>query len=84
MRILISNLSIYASERQLGELFSQYGQLSSVTIVYDKYTNRSRGMGYVEMNTYAGHEKAILRLNNTLFMNKKIQVSSAGRPGVAK
>lgn len=83
MRILISNLSTYANERQVRDLFSLHGEVSSVTIVYDKFSNRSRGFGYVEMAVHEAGEKAISKLNNTLFMDKKIQVGGVGHTGMA-
>lgn len=49
MRLFIGNLPFRATEDQLTDLFSQAGDVLSVTIVTDRETGRSRGFGFVEM-----------------------------------
>ncbi|MFM7388765.1 MAG: RNA recognition motif domain-containing protein, partial [Bacteroidota bacterium] len=45
----VSNLSFRLGEQELEDLFRQYGEVSSVKIIKDRETQRSRGFGFVEM-----------------------------------
>ena len=74
MKIFIGNLSTSADEAGLKNLFLTYGKVASATIVYDKYTHRSRGFGYVEMEEQSEALSAINRLNNTFFVKQSIVV----------
>jgi cold-inducible RNA-binding protein len=48
-RLFIGNLSYQATEKDLMELFSDYGVVESATIILDKETGKSRGFGFVTM-----------------------------------
>ena len=48
-RIYVGNLPYTANEDELRELFSQYGEVVSVSLVTDRETGRPRGFGFVEM-----------------------------------
>jgi len=56
-RIFVGNLPFSATETQLNELFSQHGEVTSVSIVKDKFTDRSRGFAFVEMTAADGKVK---------------------------
>ena len=49
MNIYVANISFRAGEQQLKELFEEFGEVSSVKIVTDRETGRSRGFGFIEM-----------------------------------
>ncbi|MBN2502199.1 MAG: RNA-binding protein, partial [Anaerolineales bacterium] len=49
MNIYVGNLSYTATDAELLEAFSAYGQVSSAVVVKDRETQRSRGFGFVEM-----------------------------------
>jgi RNA recognition motif-containing protein len=49
--IYVGNLSFKTTEEQLEGLFSQYGQVERVNVVQDRETGRSRGFGFVEMES---------------------------------
>ena len=49
MNIYVGNLSWNTDDRQINELFSQYGQVDSARVLTDRETGRSRGFGFVEM-----------------------------------
>ena len=74
MKIFIGNLSTSAGEAELKGLFQLHGKVSSATIVYDKYTHRSRGFGYIEMEEQSEALSAIAKLNNTFFVKQSIVV----------
>jgi RNA recognition motif-containing protein len=50
-RIFVGNLPFSATDDQLRQLFAPHGEVSSVSIVKDKFTDRSRGFAFVEMTS---------------------------------
>jgi RNA recognition motif-containing protein len=76
MRIFVGNLSYRTTEDQLADLFSQVGEVESVTIITDRDTGRSRGFGFVEMDSEAG-AKAIERFNGYELDGRAINVNEA-------
>ena len=74
MKVTVGNLSTYATEKDLKQLFSSFGNVTSVVITYDSYSHRSRGMAEVNMETQSGAEAAIQRLHNSVFMQKALIV----------
>jgi len=77
MNIYIANLSYSITDADLGDLFSEYGEVTSAKIIMDRETGRSRGFGFVEMPNDAEGEKAIEELNNAEYEGKVIAVSVA-------
>lgn len=49
-KIYVGNLSHQTTEQGLTELFAPFGDVHSVSIVRDRYTNEPRGFGFIEMN----------------------------------
>jgi RNA recognition motif-containing protein len=77
MNIYIGNLNWSTTEDELRGLFSQYGEVSSINIVNDKFTGRSKGFGFVEMPDNAGAQSAINSLNGQSFKDRNITVNEA-------
>jgi RNA recognition motif-containing protein len=77
MNIYVANIPFKASEDELKELFEQHGEVSSVKIILDKETNRSRGFGFVEMADDASAKQAINELNGYSFLGKDLVVNEA-------
>ena len=77
MNIYVSNLSFGTGETDLAKLFSSYGQVSSAKIMMDKYTNKSKGFGFVEMPDMAEGTKAIKELNGTMADGRSLRVDEA-------
>jgi len=75
MNIFIGNLNYRATEEGLNEIFSAYGEVSSVKLITDKYTGRARGFAFVEMPNDAEGKAAIDGLHETEFMERNIIVS---------
>ncbi len=73
----VSNLSFRLSEQELGDLFSQYGEVSSVKIIKDRDTGRSRGFGFVEMPNQEQARAAMDALANYEMGGRNINVSEA-------
>jgi RNA recognition motif-containing protein len=67
-RLFVGNLSYETMQKDLIEYFSQAGVVSSVDLMLDKFTGKSRGFAFVEMSTPAEALKAV-----ELFHNKDCQ-----------
>lgn len=77
MNIYISGLNFSTQEADLNDLFAEYGEISSVKIILDRETGRSRGFAFVEMPDDAAAQKAIDELNGAEFDHKTISVNVA-------
>lgn len=77
MNIYVSNLSFSVTDDGLKQLFSTYGEVSSAKVIVDKFTNRSKGFGFVEMPDDAAGEKAIQELNGTEVEGRSLNVNPA-------
>jgi RNA recognition motif-containing protein len=63
MNIFVGSLPFKIEESELKQYFEEYGEVSSVKIITDKYTGRSKGFAFVEMPDDASAQKAIDALN---------------------
>lgn len=79
MNIYVSNFGFEVQSQDLNQQFSRYGEVSSVNIIMDKLTNRSRGFAFVEMRDQNSAEKAIRELNGTNFEGRILKVNEAKR-----
>lgn len=77
MNIYVSNISFKSSENDLRELFEKHGEVSSVKIIMDKETQRSRGFGFVEMPDDTAAKQAMTELNGYNLQGKELSVSEA-------
>ncbi|MFM1893130.1 MAG: RNA recognition motif domain-containing protein [Flavobacteriales bacterium] len=77
MNMYVSNLSFRLGEQELGELFAQYGEVSSVKIIKDRDSGRSRGFGFVEMPNQDEARAAMEALANYEVGGRNINVSEA-------
>jgi RNA recognition motif-containing protein len=81
-KIYVGNLNYSTSERELEDLFSQYGTVNSTSIIVDRMTDRSKGFGFVEMDDEQAADAAISALNNYEFggRNLKVDVAKERKP----
>ncbi len=77
MNIYVGNLAWKTRQKELRELFENFGEVSNAFIVRDKNTRRSRGFGFVEMAEESEALEAIEKLNNTVFLDRTIVVNEA-------
>lgn len=73
----VSNLSFHTSEEDLKTLFGAYGAVASAKVINDRETGRSRGFGFVEMNTDDEANSAIKGLNGKDIEGRALSVSVA-------
>jgi RNA recognition motif-containing protein len=76
-RIFIGNLPFSATEDQLRELFAPHGEVAAVSIVKDKFTDRSRGFAFVEMSNADAANAAIAALANHSMENRTLTINIA-------
>jgi len=76
MNIFVSNINYATKDYELQDLFSEFGEVSSVKIITDKETGRSRGFGFIEMEDAEG-QQAVDALNQKEFNGKTLNVSEA-------
>ena len=77
MNIYVSNLSFNVEDDDLRDFFEEYGDVTSAKVILDKFTQRSRGFGFVEMSDDASAEKAIKELNGAHVEGRAINVTVA-------
>jgi len=77
MNLYVSNLGFQTSEDDLRKLFEVFGKVSSVKLITDIETGRSRGFGLVQMFSCADAQKAISELNGTGIEGRIISVIAA-------
>jgi RNA recognition motif-containing protein len=76
-KLYVGNLAYEAAESDLFDLFSKVGAVKNVEIAMDRHANRSKGFGFVEMETLETAKEAAAKLNRTDFMGRQIVVSGA-------
>ena len=77
MNIYVGNLSFDATEADVEQAFSQYGDVKAVNLIKDRETGRSRGFGFVEMNDHQAAQQAIEGLNLKEIAGRAVTVNEA-------
>ena len=77
MNIYVGNLSWNLKDQDLSNLFASYGEVTSAKIVTDKFTQRSKGFGFVEMADDASAQAAITALNGSEVDGRNIVVNES-------
>ena len=77
MNIYVGNLSWNLKDQDLSNLFASHGEVVSAKIVTDKFTNRSKGFGFVEMPNDDQAQAAIAALNGTEVDGRNIVVNES-------
>ena len=83
MNIYVGNLSYTLDEAELREAFAAYGEVSSVKVLMDRETGRSRGFGFVEMPNQGEAEAAVAEINGKEIGGRALRVNEA-RPREAR
>ena len=77
MNIYVGNLSWGLKDQDLANLFAPYGTVSSAKIVTDKFTQRSKGFGFVEMANDEEAQAAIAQLNGSEVEGRNLVVNES-------
>ncbi len=76
-KIYVGNINFATTEEQLSDLFTQYGTVLSADIVTDRYSGRSRGFGFVEMEDESAADAAITALDGKEYDGRALRVNEA-------
>ena len=79
-RLYIGNLSYDAAESDLLELFSGVGTVAHVEVISNKHTQRSKGFGFIQMNSISEAKRAVEELHDKEYLGRKLVVSGAKLP----
>ena len=77
MKLYVGNLSFQTTSDELTTLFAQAGTVESVSLIEDRETGRSRGFGFVEMQTKEEGDAAIAQFNGTELAGRTLKVNEA-------
>ncbi len=77
LKLYVGNLTFNTSEEEVKGVFEKVGPVQSVTIIKDKYSQHSKGFGFIEMINEEDAKKAIEQLNDTEFNGRNLRVSEA-------
>ncbi len=77
IKLFVGNLSYNTSGEDLKDLFSQFGEVISASVVKDRDSGRSRGFGFVELPEREQGEAAIAQLHEQEFQGRNITVNEA-------
>ena len=76
-RLFVGNLSYQTGENDLQDLFAQAGAVTSVNLMMDKMTGKSRGFAFVEFANADEANKAIEQFHNKEFQGRALTVNIA-------
>lgn len=77
IQIFVGNLSYQAAEYDVRSAFERYGRVSSVRLMTDPATGKSRGFAFVTMPSFEDAEEAIMRLNGSVLHGRTLVVNEA-------
>jgi RNA recognition motif-containing protein len=77
MNIFAAKLSFDTQSEDLREAFEEFGEVSSASVITDKFTGKSKGFGFVEMPNDEEASKAISELNDSTLDGRTIVVKKA-------
>lgn len=76
-KLFVGRLPYSVTSEQLNELFAAHGKVESAVVIIDKFSNQSKGFGFVEMSTDEEAQAAIKALDNSEVEGRQIVVSVA-------
>ncbi|MEX0856885.1 MAG: RNA-binding protein [Balneolaceae bacterium] len=77
MNIYVGNLSYGVDDDQLKEVFGAFGEVGSAKVISDKFSGRSKGFGFVEMDNDSEAQAAIDQLDGAEIDGRQVKVNEA-------
>ena len=77
MKIYVGNLPRSTTDQELSDMFGEIGAVRSATVITDRETGRSRGFGFVEMDSDDDAKKAIADFNGKDMGGRPLRVNEA-------
>lgn len=81
MKIYVGNLAYDVTEEELRQEFGAFGEVSSVSVITDRDTGRSKGFAFVEMPATSEGQTAMAELNGKVMKERTLNVNPARPPG---
>lgn len=76
-KLYVGNLPYAIDDNQLKELFAGYGEIASANVIFDKFSGRSKGFGFVEFSDGEAADKAVEELDGKDIEGRNIRVNEA-------
>lgn len=76
-KLYVGNLPYTTTQQDLQQLFSQFGNVVSATVIADKFSGRSKGFGFVEFDSDEAAQKAIAGLDGKEHEGRNLKVNEA-------
>lgn len=77
MKVYVGNLPFSVTDKDLNEMFVQFGQITEAVLIKDKFSGRSKGFGFVTFADKASGEKAIADMNGKDMQGRALTVNEA-------
>ncbi len=77
MKLFVGNLPFSTTQEDLEALFGESGAVASVNVITDRFSGKSRGFGFVEMENQEEAQAAIERLNGSDLQGRPLTVNEA-------
>ena len=76
-KLYVGNLPFNTTDQDLSEIFTQVGQVASAKVIMDRESGRSKGFGFVEMNSDEEAQNAISQFNGAQLNGRPLTVNEA-------
>ena len=76
-KVYVGNLPFNIDDEKLREVFSEFGEVEEATVIKNKFSDRSKGFGFVTFKDDAGADKAISEMNDKEVEGRAVKVSEA-------
>ncbi len=77
MKLYVGNMSFDTTEDQLRQVFEEYGEVTSINLITDKFSGKLKGFGFIEMSTKEEANAAISGLNGKELDGRTLNVNEA-------
>jgi len=77
MTLYVGNIPYVVKEDELKEIFQEFGTVTSLKVISDKYTGRSKGFGFIEMENDEQEDLAVNELNRKEIHDRNLVVAKA-------
>ena len=77
MKIYVGNMRYSVTSEDLSEMFKEYGDVEEATVIMDRETGRSKGFGFVEMQSNPDADRAMKALNGKQVDGRALMVNQA-------
>lgn len=75
MEIYVGQLPYTVNEGDLKELFTEFGEITNINLIMDRFSGRSKGFGFIDMPDNSQADTAIKALNKSMFKGREIKVN---------